>query len=49
MVSASEKYYIKDALTKPAIHHESFQKLWETKWKGPVCGRYEKQDRDEVY
>ena len=37
MASAAEKYYIKDSLTKPAIHHESYQKLWETKWKGPVC------------
>ncbi|OAG41933.1 hypothetical protein AYO21_03936 [Fonsecaea monophora] len=37
MVSASEKYYIKDAISKPAIHHESFQQLWETKWKGPCA------------
>ncbi|OAP64647.1 hypothetical protein AYL99_00619 [Fonsecaea erecta] len=37
MVSAAEKYYIKDAITKSAIHHESFQKLWETKWKGPCA------------
>lgn len=35
---AAEKYYIKDALLKPAIHHESFQQLWETKWKKLVCG-----------
>ncbi len=34
---ATEKYYIKDAIKKPAVHHESYQKLWETKWKAPVC------------
>lgn len=34
--SAAEKYYIGDAILKPAVHHESFQKLWETKWKVPV-------------
>jgi hypothetical protein len=33
---ASEKYYIKDAITKTAVHHKSFKALWETKWKGPV-------------
>jgi hypothetical protein len=33
---ASEKYYIKDAITKPAVHHESYKALWETKWKMPV-------------
>ncbi|KAK3314225.1 yellowish-green 1-like protein [Apodospora peruviana] len=32
---AVEKYFIKDAILKPAIHHESFEKLWETKWKAP--------------
>lgn len=35
---ATEKYYIKDAITKPAIHHQSYEKLWETKWKKPVGG-----------
>ncbi|EXJ93961.1 hypothetical protein A1O1_02354 [Capronia coronata CBS 617.96] len=30
---ATEKYYIKDAITKPAIHHQSYEKLWETKWR----------------
>ena len=33
---AEHKYYIKDAILKPAVHHESFQQLWETKWKGPA-------------
>ncbi|KAK3690415.1 yellowish-green 1-like protein [Podospora appendiculata] len=32
---AAEQYYIKDAILKSAIHHESFEKLWETKWKAP--------------
>lgn len=35
-VAAAEKYYIGDAILKPAAHHESFQKLWDTKWKVPV-------------
>lgn len=34
---AEHKYYIKDAILKPAKHHESFKALWETKWKVP-CG-----------
>ncbi|KAJ9624594.1 uncharacterized protein PV06_06408 [Exophiala oligosperma] len=34
---AAEKYYIKDAITKTAVHHESFEKLWETKWKAPCA------------
>ncbi|KIV92343.1 hypothetical protein PV10_06793 [Exophiala mesophila] len=32
---ASSKYYIKDAITKTAVHHHSYQQLWETKWKKP--------------
>ena len=32
----ADKYYINDAITKPAIHHESFKALWETKWRKPV-------------
>lgn len=34
--AAQEKYAIGHAILKPAIHHESFEKLWETKWKAPV-------------
>ena len=34
---AAHKYFIGDAINKPAVHHESFEKLWETKWKAPVC------------
>lgn len=33
---AETKYYIKDAILKPAKHHESFKALWETKWKMPA-------------
>lgn len=32
-----ETYHISSALHARAAHHESFQQLWETKWKGPVC------------
>lgn len=34
--AAQEKYTIGHAILKPAIHHESFEQLWETKWKAPV-------------
>lgn len=34
--AAHEKYAIGNAILKPAIHHESFEQLWETKWKAPV-------------
>lgn len=27
------KYYIGSNIKEVAAHHESFQKLWETKWK----------------
>ena len=33
---AADKYYIKDNITKTAVHHESFEKLWKTKWAFPV-------------
>lgn len=33
---AENKYFIKDAINKPAKHHESFEALWETKWKVPA-------------
>jgi hypothetical protein len=48
MASAAEKYYIKDGLTKPAIHHQSYQKLWETKWKGPVCDANKNEGRKQT-
>ncbi|KAK4447315.1 Alpha/Beta hydrolase protein [Podospora aff. communis PSN243] len=34
---AAHKYFIGEAIDKPAIHHESFEKLWETKWKAPCA------------
>lgn len=34
--AAHQKYAIGHAIHEPAIHHESFEKLWETKWKAPV-------------
>ncbi|KAI1364574.1 Alpha/Beta hydrolase protein [Xylaria arbuscula] len=30
------KYFIQDKLSQPAVHHDSFKALWETKWK-PLC------------
>ncbi|KAK0716347.1 Alpha/Beta hydrolase protein [Lasiosphaeris hirsuta] len=32
---AAKQYHIGDALLKKAVHHESFEKLWETKWRAP--------------
>lgn len=34
--AVQEKYAIGRAILEPATHHESFEKLWETKWKAPV-------------
>ncbi|KAK4933847.1 hypothetical protein LTR66_015865 [Elasticomyces elasticus] len=33
---AETKYHIRDAISRPAKHHESFKALWETKWKMPA-------------
>ncbi|KAI3392129.1 hypothetical protein diail_6141 [Diaporthe ilicicola] len=30
-----DKYSIGHAILQPAIHHESFEQLWESKWKAP--------------
>jgi len=30
-------FFVQDKLGTTAPHHESFQQLWETKWKAPVC------------
>jgi hypothetical protein len=30
-------FFVEDKLGTTAPHHESFQQLWETKWKEPVC------------
>ena len=34
--AAHERYAIGRAILEPGVHHESFEKLWETKWKAPV-------------
>lgn len=34
--AVQDKYTIGHAILEPAIHHESFEQLWETKWKAPV-------------
>ncbi|KAK7533149.1 Alpha/Beta hydrolase protein [Phyllosticta citribraziliensis] len=36
MAAPNGKFFIQDKLTKPAPHHESFEQLWETKWKKPA-------------
>ncbi|KAK8183365.1 Alpha/Beta hydrolase protein [Phyllosticta capitalensis] len=36
MAAPNGKFFIQDALKKPAPHHESFKQLWETKWKKPA-------------
>ncbi|KAI0521374.1 Alpha/Beta hydrolase protein [Xylaria bambusicola] len=30
------RYFIEDKLSQQAVHHQSFEALWETKWK-PLC------------
>lgn len=37
MAAPGGKFFIQDSLKEPAKHHESFEQLWETKWKKPVC------------
>jgi hypothetical protein len=32
----ADRYYIKDSVTKTAIHHNSFKDLWKSKWAFPV-------------
>jgi pimeloyl-ACP methyl ester carboxylesterase len=36
MAAPGGKFFIQDKLNTPAAHHESFQQLWETKWKKPA-------------
>lgn len=36
MAAPGGKFYIQDVIKDVAPHHESFEKLWETKWKRPV-------------
>jgi hypothetical protein len=35
MAAPGGKFFIQDALDTPAAHHESFEKLWQTKWQMP--------------
>ncbi|KAL6711731.1 hypothetical protein ACN47E_004665 [Coniothyrium glycines] len=36
MAAPGGKFFIQDKLNTPAKHHESFEQLWETKWKKPA-------------
>jgi hypothetical protein len=36
MAAPGGKFFIQEKLKTPAKHHESFEQLWETKWKRPV-------------
>ena len=35
MAAPGGKFFIHDALKTPAVHHESFEQLWKTKWEQP--------------
>ena len=37
MAAPGGKFFIQEKLKTPAKHHESYEQLWETKWKKPVC------------
>ncbi|KAF2029938.1 alpha/beta-hydrolase [Setomelanomma holmii] len=36
MAAPNGKFFIQEKLQTPAKHHESFEQLWETKWKKPA-------------
>ncbi|SMR54494.1 unnamed protein product [Zymoseptoria tritici ST99CH_3D1] len=36
MAAPGGKFFIQDAMKTPAVHHESFERLWQTKWQ-PLC------------
>ncbi|KAF2195794.1 alpha/beta-hydrolase [Zopfia rhizophila CBS 207.26] len=36
MAAPGNKYFIQHNINKTAAHHESYQQLWETKWKKPA-------------
>lgn len=36
MAAPGGKFFIQEKLKTPAKHHESFEQLWETKWKRPA-------------
>ena len=33
MAAPGGRYFIQEKLKHPAVHHESYKQLWETKWK----------------
>lgn len=33
MAGPGGRFWIHDKLSTPAVHHQSFKALWETKWK----------------
>lgn len=35
MAAPGGKFFIQASLGTPAVHHESFEKLWTTKWQKP--------------
>jgi hypothetical protein len=36
MAAPGGKFFIAENMQKKAAHHESYEQLWETKWKQPV-------------
>jgi hypothetical protein len=36
MAAPGGKFFIQENIKKVAPHHESWEKLWETKWKFPA-------------
>ena len=36
MAAPGGKFFIQEHMKKVAAHHESWEKLWETKWKFPA-------------
>jgi len=36
MAAPGGKFFIQDNIKEVAAHHESWEKLWETKWKWPA-------------
>lgn len=40
MAGPGGKFWIHEKLSTPAVHHQSFKALWETKWKPLVNYAY---------
>jgi len=45
MAAPGGKFFIQENMKKVAPHHESYKKLWETKWKFPVCQQSKESGR----